>query len=132
MRIRLSETSQRLLAAMVLAVAIFVLGGILIRGFGSLFSVRSMLTLAAFLGIAAVGQTLVTLIGGIDLSIPFMMGFANVVAAKLNGDGVPFGILVPIRLAIPGPAAAFPPVPSPPPPPPPPHLAPARRAPSPR
>src|SRR5258708_17906499 len=94
MRIRLSETSQRLLAAMVLAVAIFVLGGILIRGFGSLFSVRSMLTLAAFLGIAGVGQTLVTLIGGIDLSIPFMMGCASVVAAKVSGDGVPFGIMV--------------------------------------
>ena len=107
MRIRLSETSQRLLAAMVLAVSIFLLGGILIRGFGSLFSVRSMLTLAAFLGIAAVGQTLVTLIGGIDLSIPFMMGFANVVAAKLNGDGVPFGIVVLVVLVIAGLVGAF-------------------------
>jgi len=107
MRIRLSETSQRLLAAMALAIAIFLLGGILIRGFGSLFSIRSMLTLAAFLGIAAVGQTLVTLIGGIDLSIPFMIGFANVVAAKLNGDGIPFGIVVLIVLAIAGLVGAF-------------------------
>src|SRR5258708_38602719 len=98
MRIRLSETSQRLLAAMALAIAIFLLGGILIRGFGSLFSIRSMLTLAAFLGIAAVGQTLVTLIGGIYLSIPFIMGFAHVVAAKLNGDGVPFSIVILIVL----------------------------------
>src|SRR5258708_16671900 len=92
---------------MVLAVSIFVLGGVLIRGFGSLFSVRSMLTLAAFLGIAAVGQTLVTLIGGIDLSIPFMMGFANVVATNLNGDGIPFGIVVLTVLAIAGLVGAF-------------------------
>src|SRR5258708_20233669 len=107
MRIRLSETSQRLLAAMVLAVSIFVLGGMRMRGFGSVCSIRSMLTLAAFPGIAAVGQTLVTLIGGIDLSIPFMMGFANVVAAKLNGDGVPFSIVVLIVLVIAGLVGSF-------------------------
>src|SRR5260221_5924150 len=107
MRIRLSETSQRLLAEMELAMAILLRGGILLRGFGSLFMIRSMLTLAAFLGIAAVGQPLVTMIGGIDLSIPFMIGFANVVAAKLNGDGIPFGIVVLIVLAIAGLVGAF-------------------------
>ncbi|MHB8626489.1 MAG: ABC transporter permease [Aggregatilineales bacterium] len=107
MMARLGETNRRLLFAMLLAVAIFLLGGLLIHGFASLFSIRSMLVLASFLGIAAVGQTLVTLIGGIDLSIPFMIGFANVVAAKLNGDGVPFGLVVLLVLMIAGLVGAF-------------------------
>jgi ribose transport system permease protein len=42
------------------------------------------------LGVASIGQTLVVLIGGIDLSTPFVIGFANVVAAQLYGDGMNF------------------------------------------
>jgi len=59
-------------------------------GYASAFSIRSMLVLAALLAVASVGQTLVIIIGGIDLSIPFVIGFANVVAATLTGDGMPF------------------------------------------
>jgi ribose transport system permease protein len=36
----------------------------------------------------------VIILGGIDLSIPFVIGFANVVAAQLTGQGVNFGIVV--------------------------------------
>ncbi|HEU4986599.1 MAG TPA: ABC transporter permease, partial [Rhizobiaceae bacterium] len=39
------------------------------------------------------GQTLVIILGGIDLSIPFVIGFANVVAAQLYGDGWNFGLV---------------------------------------
>ena len=49
-----------------------------------------MLVLASLLGVASIGQTLVVIIGGIDLSIPFVIGFANVVAAQLYGDGMNF------------------------------------------
>ena len=49
-----------------------------------------MLVLASLLGVASIGQTLVVLIGGIDLSTPFVIGFANVVAAQLYGDGMNF------------------------------------------
>jgi ribose transport system permease protein len=91
---------NRYWVALFLAVVIFLIGRQLIDGFGSAFSLRSMSVLAALLGIAAVGQTLVMLIGGIDLSIPFMIGFANVVAAKLHGDGYPFEITVLIVLGM--------------------------------
>jgi len=37
--------------------------------------------------VASIGQTLVVILGGIDLSIPFVIGFANVVAAQLYGQG---------------------------------------------
>src|ERR1700679_3321921 len=61
-----------------------------IDGYGSAFSLRAMLVLAALLAIAAIGQTLVVIVGGIDLSIPYLIGFANVMAAQLTGDGMSF------------------------------------------
>lgn len=79
-----------LVVATSLGAMIFVIASIFIQGFGTIFSLRSMLVLAAFVGIAAIGQTLVILLGGIDLSIPFIIGFGNVVAAELTGKGVPF------------------------------------------
>jgi ribose transport system permease protein len=65
-------------------------GSILIEGYSSEFTIRSMLVLASLLGVASIGQTLVVLIGGIDLSTPFVIGFANVVAAQLYGDSMSF------------------------------------------
>ncbi len=47
----------------------------------------------SLLGVASIGQTLVVLIGGVDLSTPFLIGFANVVAAQLYGDGVNFALV---------------------------------------
>jgi len=48
-----------------------------------------MLVLAAFLGIATIGQTLVALLGGLDLSIPFLIGSANIFTLWLIGEGWP-------------------------------------------
>ncbi len=68
-------------------------GAAMIDGYSSPFSMRAMLVLAALLAIASVGQTLVVIVGGIDLSIPFLIGFANVVAAQLTGEGVNFAVV---------------------------------------
>jgi hypothetical protein len=46
--------------------------------------------LAAFVGIAAAGQTMVALLGGIDLSIPGVIALANIATAQLTGLGWPF------------------------------------------
>ena len=90
MIVRLSHTGRRVAGAILLAIALHVLGSILIEGYSSEFTVRSMLVLSSLLGVASIGQTLVVLIGGIDLSTPFVIGFANVVAAQLYGDGMNF------------------------------------------
>jgi ribose transport system permease protein len=90
MIVRLSPTGRRVAGAILLAIALHVLGSILIDGYSSEFTVRSMLVLASLLGVASIGQTLVVLIEGIDLSTPFVIGFANVVAAQLYGDGMNF------------------------------------------
>jgi ribose transport system permease protein len=81
---------HRLLGAILIAVLLHLLGTLLIQGYSSPFSMRAMLVLAALLAVASTGQTLVILLGGIDLSIPFVIGFANVVAAQLTGQGLPF------------------------------------------
>jgi ribose transport system permease protein len=84
-----SFASHRALVAFVGVIVVFFLGAVLIEGFGSSFSVSAMLILASLLAIAALGQTLVMILGGIDLSIPFVIGFANVVFASLYGEGMP-------------------------------------------
>lgn len=80
---------NRALVAFIGVVVVFVIGSVMIPGFASIFSIRAMLVLASLLAIAALGQTLVMILGGIDLSIPFIIGFANVVFASLYGDGMP-------------------------------------------
>jgi ribose transport system permease protein len=84
---------RRPLSAFAIVVALQILGSLFIDGYTSAFSIRSMLVLASLLGVASTGQTLVVLLGGIDLSIPFVIGFANVVAAQLYGQGVPFALV---------------------------------------
>jgi ribose transport system permease protein len=90
----------RPVAALLIALAIHLVGMALIQGFGSTFGVRAMLVLATLLAIGAIGQTLVIIIGGIDLSIPFVIGFANVAAAQLYGDGMPFILVLPIVIGL--------------------------------
>jgi ribose transport system permease protein len=62
--------------------------------------VMSLLVLAAVLGIASVGQTWAVLIGGIDLSVPAVIGMANVVLATLYVRGLPFGVICLVLLGL--------------------------------
>ncbi len=70
-------------------IALFILGSLTIGGFLSLLNMKSMLVFAAFLGLATVGQTFVALLGGLDLSIPFLIGASNVALMSLISKGVP-------------------------------------------
>ena len=48
-----------------------------------------LIGLLQFLGLATIGQTLVALLGGLDLSIPFLIGASNVALMSLISKGVP-------------------------------------------
>ncbi len=96
----LSTDQRRALGAFLIAIALHMLGTLLIQGYSSAFSMRAMLVLASLLAIASIGQTLVIILGGIDLSIPFVIGFANVVSAQLYGDGMSFWVVCVIVLAL--------------------------------
>ncbi|MCP4384949.1 MAG: ABC transporter permease [Hyphomicrobiales bacterium] len=99
MRFSFDSTGARVTGAIVIAVLLHLAGTLLIEGYSSPFSIRAMLVLACLLAVACVGQTLTIIIGGIDLSIPFVIGFANVVAAQLYGDGMNF-VLVCLIVAV--------------------------------
>lgn len=82
-----ATTNARVIGAFCVAALLHAVGTALIPGYSAPFAVRAMLVLASLLAVASIGQTLVVIMGGIDLSIPFVIGFANVVAAQLYGDG---------------------------------------------
>lgn len=81
-------------------VALYLIGMATIDGFGSWRSVLAVLVLASFIGIAASGQTVVALLGGIDLAIPGVIAFANIATAELTGKGWPFALVVLFILAL--------------------------------
>ncbi len=78
------------LTAFASMIVLYLIGIATISGFASLRTIDAVLILSAFLGIASVGETAVILLGGIDLSIPFVMDMANVLSAQLNQSGWPF------------------------------------------
>jgi ribose transport system permease protein len=57
------------LIQIVALVAVFIFGVITLPGLGSWVSIRSILVLAALIGLASCGQTLLILMGGFDLSV---------------------------------------------------------------
>jgi ribose transport system permease protein len=80
--------------------ALFAVASLHVHGFLSGANIKSMLVFAAFLGLATVGQTLVALLGGLDLSIPFVIGSSNVALLYLIGLGIPSPIAVILILLI--------------------------------
>lgn len=69
--------------------ALIVISAFSIEGFLSASNIRAILLFAAFLGIASIGQTMVALLGGLDLSIPFVIGSSNIALLFLITVGVP-------------------------------------------
>ena len=74
---------------LIVLVALIVISSFTIEGFLSGANVKAILLFASFLGIACVGQTLVALLGGLDLSIPYVIGASNIGMLYLIGLGVP-------------------------------------------
>lgn len=64
-----------------------VVGAAVIPGFLSLGHLKSMSATASYIGIIAIGQTFVLLLGGIDLSIPYMINLAAVLVTGLEISG---------------------------------------------
>lgn len=85
----LRSENKGLIIGSILLVSLFILASILVEGFATANNVRSILLLAAFLGLASLGQTMVANVGGLDLSIPFVIGAANILLAYLFGTSIP-------------------------------------------
>jgi ribose transport system permease protein len=60
------------------AVAVLAIGAVVHPGFASGSSLRAMLIVASFIGFVGAGQMLVVLVGGIDLSVPWVLNGAAI------------------------------------------------------
>src|SRR5579883_1224137 len=70
---RLSPTMRAIALAYLADIALFIVGGLHTSSFLQFSNITSLLLLSSFVGFAAAGQTFVILIGGIDLSIPWVL-----------------------------------------------------------
>jgi ribose transport system permease protein len=69
-------------------VLVFAIGAALHPGFASAGSIKAILLTASFVGFVAAGQTFVVLVGGIDLSVPWVLNGAAIllVTTSLGKD----------------------------------------------
>lgn len=74
----LSQDGFRVLAAYSAAVLLIVIGSFVHPGFASFESISSILLVASFVGLVAAGQCFVILVGGIDLSVPWVLNAAAI------------------------------------------------------
>lgn len=106
-----SRTGSLSSAGLVLVVlaATIVIGAVLTatagRNFFSGGNVSAILTATSILGFVAIGQTLVILVGSLDLSVPYVVSLASLIGATtMNGQA---GNIVPALLLTIGVAAAI-------------------------
>ena len=86
---RYITTQKNVFIGICVLIGLFIIASLTIEGFLSLLNMKSMLVFAAFLGLATIGQTLVALLGGLDLSIPFIIGSSNIALMSMISKGVP-------------------------------------------
>ncbi|MCY0899363.1 MAG: ABC transporter permease [Firmicutes bacterium] len=91
---------RSVLVAYALVIALFIVGSLTISGFSAGSNVLSMLVLASFTGIAAMAQNLAILLGGIDLSIPYVITMGDILIPYLDGHHWPFVASLVMVLAI--------------------------------
>ena len=77
-----------IIAPAVVFIVFFAIGGLLFRNFFSLRVFLNLLTDNAFLGLAAVGMTVVIISGGIDLSVGAVISTSAMIIAVLDRAGV--------------------------------------------
>ncbi|PDT01656.1 ABC transporter permease [Rhizobium chutanense] len=94
------RTHKSIWIGFALLACLLALGALLVPGFVSSQNARSILLLAAFLGLASVGQTLCALVGALDLSIPYIIGGANILLPSLMVAGLPAPVAMAVVLVL--------------------------------
>jgi len=80
-RLFTSRDLLRVYAAYGAAILLFIIGALVHPGFASLPSITTILLISSFVGMVAAGQCFVILIGGIDLSVPWVLNAAAILLA---------------------------------------------------
>jgi len=83
------------------ALLLFVLVSLYSPGFAQPSNIATLVTLASFIGIVAIGQTVVIVGGGIDLSVPWILNSSAIlVTALAQGQNWPLIWIVPLILLL--------------------------------
>ncbi|CAG4923795.1 unnamed protein product [Acidocella sp. C78] len=99
----LTVDTRRILYAIAAAIGLFVVGEMAHPGFLSGPSVASILVIASFVGLVAAGQCFVILIGGIDLSVPWVMNAAAILLTTTSlgkNTGAPEAIAAALGMGV--------------------------------
>lgn len=102
-RIGLTRDIRRIVYVYLAAILLFAVGQVVHPGFARLDSITAILTVASFVGLVAAGQTFVVLIGGIDLSVPWVLNGAAIllVTTSLGEDGrAAYALLVTLGMGV--------------------------------
>lgn len=86
------------IAPLIVFILFFVTGGVLFRNFFTLRVLLNLLTNNAFLGLAAIGMTVVIISGGIDLSVGAVISTCAMIIAVLDRAGMGPWIAIPIAM----------------------------------
>jgi ribose transport system permease protein len=99
---RLARLQQRIPLIQLAALgAVFAYGAITLPGLGSWVSIRSILVLAALIGLASCGQTLLILMGGFDLGVSGFIVAGGLTVTALNAKyHMGFGVALAAGLAL--------------------------------
>jgi ribose transport system permease protein len=92
---RVIRRNPTIILAYALALAMVLVVSVLRPGFGSLTHLRSLIIEASVIGLVALGQTVVIVSGGIDLSIPWVLNSAAILMTVLTqgqNDRLPWAI----------------------------------------
>lgn len=81
------------LLTLVLVVLVWIVAALTLRGFGNWGHLRYLLELSAVIGIAAAGQTLVVIAGGIDLSVGAVITVSAILLPLLSPAADPTGLV---------------------------------------
>ncbi|SPF80245.1 ABC transporter permease [Pseudoprimorskyibacter insulae] len=85
--LRLSKPDTDTLVPFIGAVALILCGSLVYPQFLTLTYLGQQLQISAFLGVIAMGATIVILLGHIDLSVPWVVGGAAIMSTALVGSG---------------------------------------------
>lgn len=100
MRAKLGSMNFATAAAFGLCAALFLFATLHSPGFADASNVRQLLVFASFIGFAALGQTLVVLSGGLDLSVPWLMAFGGIQLSHWASGGMPGGLAIALVVAV--------------------------------
>lgn len=81
----------------IMLLGLIVAAQFIIPGFIEIKNISNVLKIASFTGIAAIGQTLVILLGGIDMSVSNVVTFSNIIAAQVMvglDANIPMAVLI--------------------------------------